>query len=74
MCDADKSRMLTELSQPELEARLEDWGWTYISPRAREDRAGAAGGAGRPPAPGLYREPRIRSIPPGWSIDQSKAR
>jgi len=39
VCDAEKSRMLTELSQPELGACLEDWGWTYISPRAREDRA-----------------------------------
>jgi len=39
VCDAEKSRMLTELSQPELGACLEDWGWSYISPRAREDRS-----------------------------------
>jgi acetyl-CoA carboxylase carboxyl transferase subunit beta len=28
-----------ELSQPELGACLEDWGWSYISPPALEDRA-----------------------------------
>ncbi len=39
-CDPESRRKLVELSQPEQGVCLvEDWGWSYVSPRAREDKA-----------------------------------
>ncbi len=38
-CDPEKKQKLLELSQPEQGVCLDDWGWSYVSPRAREDKA-----------------------------------
>lgn len=38
-CDPEKRQKLLELSQPEQGVCLDDWGWSYVSPKAREDKA-----------------------------------
>ena len=54
VCDPAKSRMLTELSQPEQGACLEEFGWSYVSPKAAEDRAVTCPGAKTYGCPDLW--------------------
>jgi len=54
VCDPAKSRMLTELSQPEQGACLEEFGWSYVSPKAVEDRAVTCPGAKTYGCPDLW--------------------
>jgi acetyl-CoA carboxylase carboxyl transferase subunit beta len=54
VCDPAKSRMLTELSQPEQGACLEEFGWRYVSPKAAVDRAVTCPGAKTYGCPDLW--------------------